>query len=31
VPDEAFMVMELEEGALDDKSGLIKYMPEYEA
>lgn len=29
VPDEAFMVLELEAGALDDKQGLVKYRPEF--
>ena len=29
VPDEVFMVMELEEGALEGKSGLIRYRSEF--
>lgn len=28
-PDEAFMVLELEKGALDGRKGLIKYRPEF--
>lgn len=29
VPDEVFMVMELQPGALDGRSGLVKYLPEF--
>lgn len=29
VPDEAFMVLELETGALQGKQGVIKYVPEF--
>jgi len=28
-PDEAFMVLELEKGALTEKKGLVKYCPEF--
>jgi putative acetyltransferase len=31
VPDEAFMVLELECGALDGCSGTVKYRPEFKA
>ena len=29
VPDEAFMVMELREGALNGRSGIVRYQPEF--
>ena len=29
VPDEAFMILELQRGALDSASGLAKYQPEW--
>jgi putative acetyltransferase len=30
VPDEAFMLLELREGALAGNSGMVKYLPEFQ-